>query len=341
MPQRRRELLLQTAFVTQLTRPIAEQLAEGDAAAEIDALVERGLLRRVGSAASEVFEAHGLVQQGMRALAHSRLGPAKTRDLAERTAAILVASDQAEAAFSLLAEIGSTARALSVLRQLAERYAAQGQVDLLMSSIAKLPTPEIQRDAWLCFWTGQALLRIDEEQARIWFGHAYSAFEADGDASGMRLAAASNVIALTLEWADLQQLDFWIAQHSKAGGDANVADADRFEPYLLMGIICVALVRGSYPPQIDKRALVGRLQILLESSDAWLSDDQRVQAATILIKHGHAFVEYELAQNVIIATRALPRSGAGGALHRGRWFIAAAHTQLVSGDAMQASADCR
>ncbi len=339
MPQQRRELLLQTAFVTQLTRPIAKQLTEGDAAAEIEALVERGLLRRVGSAADEVFEAHGLVQQGMRALVHSRFGPAKTHDLAERTAAILASSDQAEAAFSLLAEIGSTARALSVLRQLAERYAAQGQVDLLMSSIAKLPTPEVERDAWLCFWTGQALLRIDEEQARVWFGHAYLAFEADGDASGMRLAAASSVVALTLEWADLQQLDVWIGRHSDAGGDAMVVGANRFEPYLLMGIVCVALVRGSYPPQIDADALIARMRVLLESPATWLSDDQRVQAATILMKHGHAFVRHELARTVIIATRSLQQGSTGGALHRGRWLIAAAHTQLTRGDLAEAAAD--
>ena len=210
---------------------------------------------------------------------------------------------------------------------------------MLLSSIAKLPTPEVQRDAWLCFWTGQALLRIDEEQARVWFGHAYSAFATDGNTSGLRLAAASSVVTLTLEWADLQQLDVWIGRHSDAGGDTIVVDADRFEPYLLMGIVCVALVRGFYPPQIDRQALIARLRILLESPDAWLSDDQRLQAATILVKHGEAFNEYELAQNVIIATRSLPKSCAGGALHRGRWFIAAADTQLVGGDAKLARVD--
>ena len=50
MPQERRELLLRTAFVPQLTRPIAMELAGKDAAAEIDALVDSGLLRRAGSA---------------------------------------------------------------------------------------------------------------------------------------------------------------------------------------------------------------------------------------------------------------------------------------------------
>ena len=339
MPQARRDLLLQTAFVTKLTRPIAEQLAGSDAAAQIDALVESGLLRRVGTAANEAFEAHGLVQQGIRALVHRRFEPSRTRDLAERTAAILAANDQTESAFAVLVESGSIAKALGVLQGLAEHYASRGQVDLLMSSIAKLPATEVQCDAWLCFWTGQALLRIDEEQARVWFGHAYAAFKEKSNRQGMRLAAASSVIALTLEWADLQQLDVWIARHSDAGGDALVADADRFEPYLLMGIICVALVRGSYPPQIDPDLVTARMKTLLDLPAVWLSDDQRVQAATILIKHGHAFAQYALARNVIIATRSLPQSGLAGALHRGRWFIATADTLLATGETLQARAE--
>ena len=58
--------------------------------------------------ANEAFEAHSLVQQGMRALVHSRFDRTQTQDLAERTATILVANDQAESAFALLTEIGST-----------------------------------------------------------------------------------------------------------------------------------------------------------------------------------------------------------------------------------------
>ncbi|MGZ8992616.1 MAG: BTAD domain-containing putative transcriptional regulator [Burkholderiaceae bacterium] len=339
MPDARRELLLQTAFVTQLTRPIAEQLAGSDAAAEIEGLVDIGLLRRVGSATDEAFEAHGLVQQGMRALVQRRFPPASTRDLAEKTATVLAASSQADYAFGVLVEIGSTARALDVMQHLAERYAAQGQVDLLLASIAKLPATEVQRNAWLCFWVGQALLRINEEHARVWFDHAYAAFEAEGNPSGMRLAAASSVVALTLEWADLQQLDLWIARHAQAGGDAMVNDRDRFEPYLLMGLICAALVRGSYPPQIDADAVIARVRILLESPAVWLSDDQRVQAATILMKHGHAFVRHELARTIIIATRSLQERSTGGSLHRGRWLIAASLTQLTRGDVTEAEVD--
>ncbi len=216
MPAPRRELLTQTAFVAQITRSIAEDLAGADAALEIDALVDSSLLRRVGSVSEDMFEAHGLVRQGMQTLVRARTGGTEVRALAERTAAVLSANDQHEAAFALLAEIGSTARAIEELRSLAERYAKLGQSDLLLSSIAKLPTADVDRDAWLCFWTGQALLRVDEEQARLWFERSYAAFQVQEDRYGMRLAAASNVIAFQLECGDLRELDAWVDRHRRS-----------------------------------------------------------------------------------------------------------------------------
>ena len=237
---------MQTAFVTQLTRPIAEQLAGGDAAAEIDALVDSGLLRRVGSAANEAFEAHGLVQQGMRALVHRRLDLLR-RAISPRELRQFWLQTTRRKPRSRFLPRSARLRAHRCLRQLAERYAAQGQVDLLLGSIAKLPTPEVQRDAWLCFWTGQALLRVDEEQARIWFARSYSAFEAASDSYGMRVAAASNVTAFLLECGDLRELDMWVERHRTAGGDTPVPSGDRFETTLTMGIVCAALVCARYP----------------------------------------------------------------------------------------------
>ena len=332
MPEQRRELLLQTAFVTQLTRPIATTLAGADAARELDALVEKGLLRRVGVDKTESFEAHGLVRQGMQALARLRIGQQQATALAERTAIALIENAQTEAAFALLVEIGSTVRAIEVMQYLAEHYAKRGQVALLTSSIAKLPTPEVQSNAWLCFWSGQALLGLDEEQARIWLGHAYSAFECSDDLNGMRLAAASVVIAYALETGDRRELDSWIDRHRRAGGDSPVPQGDRHETTLIMGVACAAFVESVYPEQIDSDALIERLRLLLESEEGWLSDDQRVQAARILVEQGHVFMKYELAKTAIIATRFLIDRKIGSALQRGRWLTVAAIAHFEQGD---------
>ena len=336
MPQARRELLLQTAFVTQLTRPITEALAGRDAAHELDALVESGLLRRIGTGETEAFEAHGLVQQGMRALVRTRLGEARAQDLAQRTATTLLANGQCEAAFSLLVDIGLTARAIDVLQQLAERYAARGQTDLLLNALAKVPTAEVHRNAWLCFWTGQALLSIDEGQARVWLARSHSAFSASGDHAGVRLAAASVVTAFQLECNDLRELDNWVGMHRDAGGDTPVAAGDRFEATLSMGVICAAFVRATYPSSIDSDALIVRMRSLIDSESEWLSEDQRVQAARLLIEHARVFAKFEQARNIIIATRFLIDKEIGGTLHRGRWLIAAANAYSSAGDALGA-----
>ncbi len=332
MPKPRRELLMRTAFVAQLTRPIAEALAGSDAAHELDALVDSGLLRRVGAGGNELFEAHGLVRQGMQALARTRQGKAEVTALAERTAMVLSENGQPEAAFALLAEIGSTARAIEQLRPLAEHYARLGQVDLLLSSISILPAAEVDNDAWLCFWTGQALLQVDEEKARVWFARSYSAFEAAGDAYGMRLAAASNVTAFQLECGDLRELDMWVERHRNAGGDTSVPSGDRFETTLLMGIICAAFACARYPEEIDSDAMTERLRLLLDSPLPWLSDDQRVQAARLLIDHCSTFSKREQGANVIVATRALVDDAVGGVLHRGRWLINAAYFCALGDD---------
>ena len=106
-------------------------------------------------------------------------------------------------------------------------------------------------------WTGQALLRVNERaQARVWLGHSYTAFEAVGDSSGMRLAAANVVTAFGLECGDLRDLDLWIERHTRAGGDTPVEANEQFETSLLMGIMCAAFVAGRYPPQIQSDVFV-------------------------------------------------------------------------------------
>jgi LuxR family transcriptional regulator, maltose regulon positive regulatory protein len=329
MPPARRELLMQTAFVALVTRPIAEALAGSDAARELDPLVDSGLLRRVRARNSEMFEAHGLVRQGMQALVRTRQGEAEARALAERTATVLSGNDQPEAAFALLTEIGSITRAIEELRLLAERYARLGQSDLLLSSIARLPAGEVHSDAWLCFWTGQALLRVDEDHAREWFGYAYVAFETSSDAYGMRLAAASIVTAFGLETGDLRELDVWIERHKRVTSGTPIEAGDRFEASMLMGVMCAAFVRGIPPPNAD--TVIARMRSLVDLDSPWFSDDQRVQAARLLIEYGIVFSNLEQGRLFAVATRFVIDQALGSVLHRGRWLIAGAQAFVNCG----------
>jgi len=337
MPPSRRELLLRTAYAAHFTRAICETLAGPDVLHELNALVDMGLLRRIGADETERFEAHGLVQIGMRALARLWLGQPAALQLAEQTAATLIANNQSEAAFTLLVEIGSMGPAISVLQQLAERYAAQGNTELLRTALQKVPADQVEMNSWLCFWTGQTILRSDEEEARIWFGRAYSAFENAHDIYGCRLAAASIVTTFALECGDLREFDQWITLHRNARGNTEVAHGDRFETTLLLGLMCAAFHSAAYPAELDAEKVIARMLSLLSVDQPWISADQQVQAARILIDHGHVFCRYQLAHNAIIATRALVDHLNAGALHRGRWFIAAAVAYFGGDDTQTAN----
>ena len=148
----------------------------------------------------------------------------------------------------------------------------------------------------------------------------------------MRLAAASMVTAFQLETRDIRELDRWVDRHTDAGGDTPIASGDPFETTLIMGMISAAFVRAAYPTQIDSDALTLRLQSLIDQPSAWLSDDQRVQAARLLVENGRIFAKLAQAASAITATRSLIDNSVGGALHRGRWLIISAHNCFVTGD---------
>jgi LuxR family maltose regulon positive regulatory protein len=336
MPAARRDLLLRTAFVPQFNTALAVELAGADGAGEIEPLVERGLLRRVTTASGQAYEAHGLIQRGMRSLLRERLGDPGTQEFALHTAELLLTHGYDEDAFSLLVERKAQARAAEVLEALAQRYARTSQAALLSRALASLPAELVDGRPWLCFWAGRALLGIDEEVARGWFERSYAAFEATGDGAGMRLAAACVVTVFFLEYGDLRTLDVWIDRHARAGGGCMPEPGCAYESTLCLGVACAALIAGVHPQGIDADALVRRVQLLAEDDAAWLTPDQSVEAARVLIDHARIFASHEQAQNMELSTRA--RAGRPGTspLQRGRWLISAALAYLEDGKPAQA-----
>ena len=330
-PPARRDLLERTAFAPQLTRALAVRLAGETAADELEPLVARGLLRRIVTSEGAVYEAHGLVRRGMQAVLRKRLDPAQFRQAALATATSLVAHDAPEEAFSLLIEYDAPEEAAAVLRELAERHARRGQAGLLARSVGQLPPVLQDRDPWLCFWTGQALLGVDEEAARGWFERSYAAFDTAGDRAGMRLAASCVVTAFGLEYGDIRELDAWLERHISAGGDSAVEAGCANEAALCLGVVCAAIAHGAFPPGFGTDALIARLRVLMDVPSAWLTPDQPLEAARLLVDYARIFGTHSQAQAMVIGTRAHAEVDATSALQRGRFWMSAALAYFEDG----------
>jgi DNA-binding SARP family transcriptional activator len=331
MPDGRRALLLRTSFAPQLTEGIVRALAGERALGELDVLCAQGLLRRTEAQGTVMYEAHGLVRNGLRSVAVERLGEVAVADLAARTAEALESEGFDEEAFALLAGRGAFDRAARVLERITERYARRGQAELAARALAALPATACDERPWLCFWAGQVLLGASEEAARAWFERAYTAFERMGDAIGKRVAAGRVVMAYGLEYGDLRNLDTWMERHTHSGGDSAVSPGTPYESVMLLGVVNDALMRGAHPPGIDADTLVRRLRVLIEDDAAWLTPHERVVAARLLIDHARIFGAPERAQAFVLETQAIAQRPELSALQRGRWYIAAASVFAYDG----------
>ncbi len=320
----RRLLLEKTAFAPQITVDLAQALAGETAAAELEALAACGLLRRISAAPNPIFEAHGLLRLGLQTLLRQRQTPAAVQESALATAKTLARLGAAEEAFTLYVDCGAPQAAIAVLDDLAQTWARSGQAARLIRALGQLPSGLVERRPWLCFWAGQALLGADEAAARGWFEQAYAAFEAAQDTSGMRVAAACVVTAYGLEYGDIRSLDLWLARHGRVGGDSAVPRNGPHEALLCLGVVCAAIIEGRYPVGFDDAALVDRLRELVDAEAAWLTPDQPVEAARLLIDHARIFTTAEAALAMVVATRAHAEGDAANALQRGRWWLSAA-----------------
>ncbi len=324
MSQSRRDVLLRTCFAPQFNAAIARALAGPASDAELEPLRAHGLLRQTRGERGPIYEAHGLVRTGLVAMLGEHLDASGVQALAERTAEALCEEGFDEDAFALLVDRALFDRAADLLVLIAERYARRGQAQLLLRATARLPAALADARPWLCFWSGQALLGFDEEAARGWFERAYAAFEREGNRLGMRLAAARVVMAFGLEYADLRAIDAWMARHDAAGGNELVAPGTPFETVLLVGTLCAALTRGAHAAGIDQDAFVRRLRLLIDDDDAWLTPDEPVIAARLLVDHGRIFSTPDRAQSFYNETRARAERVDASPLQRGRLHVAAA-----------------
>ena len=250
-----------------------------------------------------------------------------------KTADLLEAHGQPEDAFELLIEFRAQERAAQVLEPLAAKRARSGEAALVSRAAERLDDDVLVRHPWLCFWVGRVLQGIDEERARSWFERSYAGFAAAGDASGMRIAAASVVIAFVIEYGDIRTLETWLQRHVEAGGEHPVEQGSAHEATLCMGVVCAALNAGAYPATIDANAVTRRLQVLLDDPSVWLTRDQAVEAARLLVdQRARDSPSREQAQSDGAGhTQRHINDVEAGALQRGRWCLSAANAYLRDG----------
>ncbi|WP_043461234.1 BTAD domain-containing putative transcriptional regulator [Azohydromonas australica] len=138
--------------------------------------------------------------------------PAPDRQaLAKRAAAILEEDGQWDAAVELLEQALDWDGLARLVRHAAPGLIAQGRHELLLRWMDAMPAPRVERDAWLSYWQGHALLAVDPAHSERVCTRAFELFGRAGERAGRLLAWARVVQAIRFNaHAPLHRLDHWI-----------------------------------------------------------------------------------------------------------------------------------
>jgi DNA-binding SARP family transcriptional activator len=334
LPSDLRDLMLRACSLPRLTVAIVEQLlGRRDAAVLLEALADRGLLTRFPTGEEVIYEPHGLVRAGVKSLAEKVLGVDEAKRNRVRCAELLQANELLEDAFGLWIDLGRIDMALPVLEAMSERYARQQQAQLLQRAVQRVPLDDVRQRPWIAFWAGQAMLGVDEEQARRWFDIAYAGFERHSDRPGMALSAASVLIAFNTDLDDASTVPLWLARFRASRSVLNDVVPIPWRAIVLLGVISeTTLADAAASSEDDAKRAVQELNRLVNEADAWPSRDQQLEAAAVLIDHIYLLDAIDLARQVVLATEPLARDEAASPLTRGRWWLAVMRTHHIGGE---------
>lgn len=337
-PEHRRALM-QLAFLPVITVELAEQLTGlPDAGRLLDHHYKRHLFtdrRRVAvPAAIYVFQFHALFRTFLQHQARASMEAAEIRDVSRRAARLLDAAGHWEQAQALFAEAADWDAYAALVAAHAEGLLEQGRRQTVLDWIGRMPEAVPEREPWLGYWEGRALMAIAPERALQVFQARHRRFADEADVVGQLACGAAIVQTL------------W---HARLGWSEITPWVDRLEPLmredlrfptaavelLSMSALHAALAfcRPAHPAV---RRLGPKLLGLID--DASIDWNQRLTTATHLITYFHNAAEHELAMQlaakVDAAVEALPAS----ALNRAFWFVFRAIHDLRQADYETAAA---
>ena len=334
-PAAHQTALMQLALLPLITVPLAEQLTGlADIGRLLDQFHRRHLFtdrRRITAPVAEappaptagpaptrnVYQFHALFRSFLQHQAHSSWSAAELRNTTGRAARLLKDAGHWEQALALYADALDWPAYAALLVKHAQGLLEQGRRQTVIDWLNRMPAPERERDIWLGYWEGRALMQSAPERALSVLQACHQRFAERADAAGQLACGAAAVQTLWYARLGWSEITPWV---------------DRLEPLLAtnpafpsaaMELLSFSALHAALSfCRIGHAALpaLGRkLLALVDAADVdW---NQRLSTATHLISYFHNAAEHELATQLIAKVDVSVETLAASALNRSFWFI--------------------
>ena len=302
------QFLLATAFLPQMTAPMAAALSGLHGAGEVlERLAATGFFTERRDEPEPLYRYHPLFRDFLLDRARDTCSATRLGELRRQAARLLAERDQFDAAVALLREAGDWETLAALTARRAGALVAQGRRQTLEEWIGSLPTDLVADDGWLQYWLGTSRTPFAPGLARGHLERAWELFRERGDVPGLLSAWAGAVGATLYEWGNVTPLDAWIERFEELRREHEPFPSPELETRVVCTLFYALMFRQPQHPEIEQWA--ERALTLSRTADV----DRRLHTGFLLTtfwlwkgEHARAAVTLEVVQDLARSRDASP-----------------------------------
>jgi DNA-binding SARP family transcriptional activator len=210
LEEERRDFLLQTSVLPNMTPRLADALTGGSRSARILAALHRRNYfteRRPGPELS--YQYHPLFREFLAERASARFGDEDLAALRRRAAQLLLDEGRADAAAALFRQAKDWEGMTGLILAHAPALMKQGRNQVLGDWIRSLPAERVEAHPGLQLWLGSSHMPMNPPEAYACFQRTFRLFRESGDVGGSLLAWSGAVDSIVWGFANFHELKRW------------------------------------------------------------------------------------------------------------------------------------
>ncbi len=248
-----RDFLLQTALLPHMTADMASELTGMAAENILETLYRKNFFLEKRRLSVASYQYHPLFRKFLLLQGRRIFSADALRTTRCHAAGILERQGLHEEAISLYSQAKAYKQIEAITLSQAQELVIQGRNAVLSAWIDILPQDSTEKQPYLLFWKGVALLTSAPQESIIFCTRAYELFIRNNDLIGQVLSWSMAIEILAMSRSGFTALDRWIKEGDRLGrllpDDADTAElAGRFAAGMLVSL----LIRNQAHPDIEK-----------------------------------------------------------------------------------------
>ena len=249
------KLLLNTAYLSQMTPEMAAKLTGHDDAGKILLhLYQHNYFISLKQARPEpVYQYHPLLKEFLLSRADEGLDKEERMRLQRLSAALLEGIGQISEAVALLRMIGDWDGLVEILQRHGSALLDQGRSETLAQWVEGMSKDAIEQHPWALYWLASSRLSVAPRESRLLYEQAYERFSAraEPDVGGLMLSSAGAMNAILYELDDFSLVDRWITVMDRLVREHPQALTEGVEVHVASSM-CIALtMRQPHHPDLE------------------------------------------------------------------------------------------